>query len=126
MSRQFVEKHYFNLKLLNPELPFLVRDGVGAPARMFARYGKILSFCCSTSGWFLLWFIDEHLYQFIDSSRLDWGQEKEINLHNKSEEECLEALKELQQTGRYMRKSQESEPFDVDVVDATAHYYKVY
>lgn len=38
--RKFLESNYKSIKSSNPDLPFLVREASGTPARAFARFGK--------------------------------------------------------------------------------------
>ena len=37
--RQFIQSNYQTIKQSNPDLPVLVREATGAPARAFARFG---------------------------------------------------------------------------------------
>ncbi|PWN38283.1 NADH dehydrogenase, alpha subcomplex, subunit 2 [Meira miltonrushii] len=39
-ARQFIESSYKSIKQSNPELPFLIREASGAPARIFARFDR--------------------------------------------------------------------------------------
>ncbi|XP_037957275.1 NADH dehydrogenase [ubiquinone] 1 alpha subcomplex subunit 2 [Teleopsis dalmanni] len=39
-AREYVEKHYPNLKKSNPTLPILIRECEGIQPRLWARYGK--------------------------------------------------------------------------------------
>jgi len=36
---QFLASHYKSIKASNPNLPFLVREAQGVPARLFVRLG---------------------------------------------------------------------------------------
>lgn len=38
-NRQFITSHYPTLKQHNPDLPILIRQAKGTPARVFARFG---------------------------------------------------------------------------------------
>lgn len=38
--RAFIKTSYPAVKAANPELPILIREAVGTPARAFARFGK--------------------------------------------------------------------------------------
>ena len=38
--REFVEKHYVELKKNNPKFPFLVRECSDVDPKLWARYGK--------------------------------------------------------------------------------------
>lgn len=40
--RQFIQNSYKSIKSSNPELPFLVREAQGTPARIFARFGEYM------------------------------------------------------------------------------------
>ena len=40
-NREFVEKHYVDLKQKNPTFPFLIRECGGIQSRLYARYGKV-------------------------------------------------------------------------------------
>lgn len=42
MHRKFLETNYKPIKQSNPDLPFLVREAQGTPARAFARFGTYL------------------------------------------------------------------------------------
>jgi NADH dehydrogenase (ubiquinone) 1 alpha subcomplex subunit 2 len=42
-NRQFVVAQYPELKKNNPDLPILIRECVGTPARAFARFGEVAS-----------------------------------------------------------------------------------
>lgn len=37
---EFIQSSYKNIKSANPNLPFLVREAQGTPARIFARFGE--------------------------------------------------------------------------------------
>ena len=37
--REFIEKHYVDLKLQNPKFPFLIRECSGIEPKIFGRYG---------------------------------------------------------------------------------------
>ena len=39
--RQFVLAHYSSIKQHNPDLPVLIREAKGTPARAFARFGAL-------------------------------------------------------------------------------------
>ncbi|RPD56520.1 NADH dehydrogenase, alpha subcomplex, subunit 2 [Lentinus tigrinus ALCF2SS1-7] len=39
-ARQFITSHYPTLKQHNPDLPILIRQAKGTPARVFARFDK--------------------------------------------------------------------------------------
>ena len=39
-NREFVEKHYVDLKQKNPTFPFLIRECSGVQSRLYARYGE--------------------------------------------------------------------------------------
>ncbi|PWN89582.1 NADH dehydrogenase, alpha subcomplex, subunit 2 [Acaromyces ingoldii] len=39
-ARQFVQSSYAPIKQSNPELPFLIREASGTPARIFARFER--------------------------------------------------------------------------------------
>ncbi|CAO1612565.1 unnamed protein product [Jaminaea pallidilutea] len=39
-TRQFIQSSYKGIKSSNPNLPFLVREAQGTPARVFARFEK--------------------------------------------------------------------------------------
>ncbi|PWN22799.1 NADH dehydrogenase, alpha subcomplex, subunit 2 [Microstroma glucosiphilum] len=39
-TRQFIQNSYKGIKASNPELPFLVREAHGTPARIFARFER--------------------------------------------------------------------------------------
>ena len=38
--RNFIEKHYVDLKKENPEFPFLIRECSGITPKMYARYDR--------------------------------------------------------------------------------------
>lgn len=40
MYREFIEKHYVELKQQNPKFPFLVRECSGVEPKVYARYGE--------------------------------------------------------------------------------------
>lgn len=40
LCRKFLESNYKPIKQSNPDVPFLVREASGTPARAFARFGK--------------------------------------------------------------------------------------
>lgn len=44
MNRQFISNTYPTLKQHNPDLPILIREAKGTPARVFARFGACLVF----------------------------------------------------------------------------------
>ena len=39
LHRQFITSHYPTMKQANPDLPILIRQAQGTPARVFARFG---------------------------------------------------------------------------------------
>ncbi|PWN53309.1 putative nadh-ubiquinone oxidoreductase 10.5 kda subunit [Violaceomyces palustris] len=39
-ARKFLETNYKSIKQSNPDLPFLVRESRGTPARIFARFER--------------------------------------------------------------------------------------
>ncbi|KAI8973105.1 NADH dehydrogenase alpha subcomplex subunit 2 [Trametes punicea] len=39
-TRQFITTHYPTLKQYNPDLPILIRQAKGTPARIFARFER--------------------------------------------------------------------------------------
>jgi len=39
--RQFIKSSYPHVKKANPDLPILIREAQGTPARAFARFGKL-------------------------------------------------------------------------------------
>ncbi|KAI0666455.1 NADH dehydrogenase alpha subcomplex subunit 2 [Trametes maxima] len=39
-TRQFITSHYPTLKQHNPDLPILIREAKGTPARIFARFER--------------------------------------------------------------------------------------
>ncbi|KAI0777434.1 NADH dehydrogenase alpha subcomplex subunit 2, partial [Trametes elegans] len=39
-TRQFITSHYPTLKQHNPDLPILIRQAKGTPARIFARFER--------------------------------------------------------------------------------------
>jgi len=41
LSRQFVLARYKSIKQQNPDLPVLIREATGTPARAFARFGVL-------------------------------------------------------------------------------------
>lgn len=43
LPRQFISSTYPTLKQHNPDLPILIREAKGTPARVFARFGECLS-----------------------------------------------------------------------------------
>ena len=38
--RDFIEKHYVELKQLNPKFPFLIRECSGIEPKLYGRFGK--------------------------------------------------------------------------------------
>ena len=38
--RDFIEKHYVELKQLNPTFPFLIRECSGIEPKLYGRFGK--------------------------------------------------------------------------------------
>ena len=57
-------------------------------------------------------YVCKHIY-----SGADWGVEKKIDLHYKTEPEITAGLKELQEASLYARKSGESHLNDADICD---------
>lgn len=47
--RQFVVSTYPTLKEHNPDLPILIREAQGTPARAFARFGSLSTLVCRAS-----------------------------------------------------------------------------
>lgn len=45
-TRQFIESAYPQLKKHNPNLPVLIREARGTPARVFARFGTVIIIIC--------------------------------------------------------------------------------
>ena len=43
-ARQFITSHYPTLKKHNPDLPILIRQAKGTPARVFARFGAFTKY----------------------------------------------------------------------------------
>lgn len=43
--REFVNKHYAQIKTANPKTPILIRECSGVQPRLWARYGKFLLSC---------------------------------------------------------------------------------
>ncbi|KAI4527803.1 thioredoxin-like protein [Schizophyllum commune] len=39
-TRQFIQNNYLTIKQHNPDLPVLIREATGTPARVFARFEK--------------------------------------------------------------------------------------
>ena len=39
-NRDFIEKHYVDLKVLNPNIPFLIRECSGIEPKIYGRYGE--------------------------------------------------------------------------------------
>ena len=39
-SRDFIEKHYVELKQQNPSFPFLIRECSGVEPKIYGRYGR--------------------------------------------------------------------------------------
>ncbi|KAH9915444.1 NADH dehydrogenase, alpha subcomplex, subunit 2 [Epithele typhae] len=39
-TRQFITSHYATMKQANPDLPILIRQASGTPARVFARFER--------------------------------------------------------------------------------------
>jgi NADH dehydrogenase (ubiquinone) 1 alpha subcomplex subunit 2 len=48
VHRQFVVSTYPTLKKHNPDLPILLREAQGTPARAFARFGSLSTHACHT------------------------------------------------------------------------------
>jgi len=46
VHRQFVVSTYPTLKKHNPDLPILIREAQGTPARAFARFGSLSTHAC--------------------------------------------------------------------------------
>ena len=38
-NSQFIQNNYLTIKQHNPDLPVLIREATGTPARVFARFG---------------------------------------------------------------------------------------
>ncbi|QRV93073.1 ribosomal l51/s25/CI-B8 domain-containing protein [Ceratobasidium sp. AG-Ba] len=41
--REFISSNYLGIKSANPNLPVLVREAQGTPARVFVRYGASIT-----------------------------------------------------------------------------------
>lgn len=48
-ASQFIVSKYPSIKQHNPDLPVLIREATGTPARVFARFGASGIFCISSS-----------------------------------------------------------------------------
>ena len=52
-SREFITSTYPSMKQANPDLPILIRQAKGTPARVFARFGACFQFpsCSLLANW---------------------------------------------------------------------------
>ncbi|DBA02672.1 TPA: hypothetical protein N0F65_010497 [Lagenidium giganteum] len=75
--RTFFRKNYEELKMLNPNTPFIYREADEMEPFVYARY--------------------------------DWGNEKQVFVHNKNDKEITEVLRGLVEFGKTLPKSPESD-----------------
>ena len=80
--RQFIQSNYQTIKQSNPDLPVLVREATGAPARAFARFGQL----------FFFHFLCTSINQTM---RLEYGVEKNVSLDGLSSGEVTKEIENL-------------------------------
>ncbi|MDP2435023.1 MAG: hypothetical protein Q8P67_04720, partial [archaeon] len=83
----FLTNNYYELKSLNPRLPFLIRDA-GA----------------------------EEDYPPMIHARFDYGHEQTVNVAGYSEEQVENVLRKFVEVSDMMPRSDESTPHDQDVI----------
>jgi len=81
-DRQFVVSTYPTLKQHNPDLPILIREAQGTPARAFARFG-------SSSTLFMPWAI------YFDKLVAERGVERNVVLDGLSSKDVAARISEL-------------------------------
>ncbi|WFD26926.1 hypothetical protein MNAN1_001915 [Malassezia nana] len=68
-ARQFILSNFKTIKSSNPQLPFLVREAQGTPARMFVRLGT-----------YTIFFVDANSVRRMDAVALERGMEKKAEI----------------------------------------------
>lgn len=76
--REFVNKHYVQIKQANPKTPILIRECSGVQPRLWARYGTYLYD-------FLYIYLEVVFFVIV----LDLGKEKSVSLTNATSEDVL-------------------------------------
>lgn len=87
LRRQFIFAHYPAIKQYNPDLPVLIREATGTPARAFARFGAL---CTRRAHCY-----PPHACPFIPTER---GVEKHVELDDLSAPEVEAKIARLLQS----------------------------
>ncbi|KAG9220020.1 hypothetical protein CCMSSC00406_0006933 [Pleurotus cornucopiae] len=82
-TRQFIISKYPVIKQHNPDLPVLIREATGTPARVFARFGAYFTFAWYTTD------VNPALWQ------PEHGLEKHVELDNLSSTEVETRVAQL-------------------------------